>query len=84
MPRVSRRPLAATDILDIWYYIAEDSVNEADRWIDRLNDRRPDRIRTPQLWKLAQWRPLKDADTKHLLSVYLCRLHPSRRPHAGS
>lgn len=37
MARVTRRPLAATDILDIWDYIADDSVEQADRWVDRLD-----------------------------------------------
>lgn len=39
MARVSRRPLAAVDILDIWDYIAEDSLDEADRWVDRLDEK---------------------------------------------
>lgn len=38
MARVTRRPLAEDDILDIWTFIAEDSVREADRWIDRLDE----------------------------------------------
>lgn len=38
MARVTRRPLAEDDILDIWMFIAEDSVREADRWIDRLDE----------------------------------------------
>lgn len=38
MARVTRRPLAATDILDIWNYIADDSVEQADRWVDRLDE----------------------------------------------
>lgn len=37
MARVTRRPQAETDILDIWAYIAADSIAEADRWIDRLD-----------------------------------------------
>ena len=37
MPRVTRRPLAAADILDIWDYIAEDSLAAADRWVDQLD-----------------------------------------------
>ena len=37
MARVTRRPLAATDILDIWDYIADDSIERADRWVDRLD-----------------------------------------------
>jgi len=39
MARVTRRPLAATDILDIWDHIAEDSLTQADRWVDRLDEK---------------------------------------------
>lgn len=39
MVRVTRRPLAQADILEIWDYIAEDSMVEADRWVDRLDDK---------------------------------------------
>lgn len=39
MARVSRRPQAEADILEIWDYIAEDSVAEADRWVDRLDQK---------------------------------------------
>ena len=39
MARVTRRPQAAADILDIWDFIAEDSMVEADRWIDRLDQK---------------------------------------------
>ncbi len=38
MPRVTRRPLAAVDILDLWGYIAEDSAAVADRWVDKLDE----------------------------------------------
>ena len=37
MARVTRRPAAEADILEIWAYIAEDSIVEADRWVDRLD-----------------------------------------------
>ena len=37
MPTVSRRPLAALDILDIWDYIADDDIAAADRWVDELD-----------------------------------------------
>ncbi|HOV19158.1 type II toxin-antitoxin system RelE/ParE family toxin [Ottowia sp.] len=37
MPRVTRRPLVETDILEIWDYIAADSVEQPDRWIDKLD-----------------------------------------------
>jgi toxin ParE1/3/4 len=39
MARIGRRPLAAVDILDIWDHIAEDSIEQADRWIDRLDEK---------------------------------------------
>lgn len=39
MARVTRRPLAAADILDIWDRIAEDRLDQADRWIDKLDEK---------------------------------------------
>ncbi len=39
MARVTRRPQAVADILDIWDFIAEDSMVEADRWVDRLDEK---------------------------------------------
>ena len=39
MSRVSRRPHAEADILEIWGYIAEDSVVAADRWLDKLDEK---------------------------------------------
>lgn len=38
MARVTRRPQAEIDILDIWTFIAEDSITQADRWVDRLSE----------------------------------------------
>ena len=37
MPRVTRRPLAEADVLEIWDYIADDGIAAADRWVDRLD-----------------------------------------------
>ena len=37
MARVLRRPLAGADISDIWDYIADDSLAQADAWIDRID-----------------------------------------------
>ena len=37
MTRILRRPLAGADIADIWDYIAEDSVAQADAWTDHLD-----------------------------------------------
>lgn len=37
MARVTRRPQAAEDIVEIWDYIADDSVTAADEWVDRLD-----------------------------------------------
>jgi toxin ParE1/3/4 len=39
MARVTRRPQAEADVLEIWDYIAEDSLIEADRWVDRLDEK---------------------------------------------
>ncbi|MBI5899859.1 MAG: type II toxin-antitoxin system RelE/ParE family toxin [Rhodocyclales bacterium] len=39
MARIVRRPLAAADIADIWDFIAEDSVAQADAWVDRLDSK---------------------------------------------
>ena len=39
MAHVTRRPQAEADILEIWDYIAEDSLIEADRWVDRLDEK---------------------------------------------
>jgi toxin ParE1/3/4 len=39
MARVTRRPLAAADILDICDHIAEDSLDQADRWVDKLDEK---------------------------------------------
>lgn len=39
MARVTRRPLAAADILDIWDYIAEGGIDQADRWVDKLDEK---------------------------------------------
>ena len=39
MASVVRRPEAEQDVLDVWCYIAEDSVGEADRWIDGLDEK---------------------------------------------
>ena len=37
MARIVRRPLAAADVDEIWDYIAEDSPEQADAWVDRLD-----------------------------------------------
>ena len=37
MPHVRRRPLAETDILEIWDFIADDNPAAADRWVDQLD-----------------------------------------------
>lgn len=39
MVRVTRRPQAELDILDIWAYVAADSVVAADRWLDGLDEK---------------------------------------------
>ena len=38
MPQVTRRPPAETDVLEIWDYIADYSLDAADRWVDHLDE----------------------------------------------
>jgi toxin ParE1/3/4 len=37
MPRIVRRPLAGADIAEIWDYMAEASLEQADAWVNRLD-----------------------------------------------
>ena len=37
MARIQRRPRASDDIAEIWDYIADDSVVQADAFVDRLD-----------------------------------------------
>ncbi len=39
MPRVSKRPEAENDLEEIWWYIAQDSPQNADRFLDRIEER---------------------------------------------
>ena len=39
MARVTRRPQAEADILEIWDYIVDDSILDADRWVDSLDEK---------------------------------------------
>ena len=39
MSPVTRRPHAEADILEIWGYIAEDSIVAADHWVDKLDEK---------------------------------------------
>jgi toxin ParE1/3/4 len=39
MARVTRRSRAAVDILDIWDFIAEDSMLDAHRWVNSLDEK---------------------------------------------
>jgi plasmid stabilization system protein ParE len=39
MSRVNRRPLAEADVFEIWDYIADDSFEAADRWVDQLDEK---------------------------------------------
>lgn len=38
MARVLRRPQAAEDIAEVWDYIADDSLDAADHWVDQLDE----------------------------------------------
>ena len=39
MPRLLKRPEAESDLDEIWWYIAQDSPDNADRFLDRLQER---------------------------------------------
>lgn len=39
MARVTLRPQAEADILEIWEYIAGDNISAADRWVDELDEK---------------------------------------------
>ena len=39
MARVTRRPQAEVDILEIWDFIAGDSIAAADKWVDDLDEK---------------------------------------------
>lgn len=39
MARVEKRPLAEADLDDIWWYIAQDNPDAADKMLDRLDER---------------------------------------------
>ncbi len=39
MPELTISPEAETDLLEIWLYIAEDNPVNADRYLDKLNDK---------------------------------------------
>jgi toxin ParE1/3/4 len=38
MPRILRRPEAENDLDEIWWFIAQDSPNNADKFLDRLQE----------------------------------------------
>lgn len=39
MSKVVKRPLAATDLDEIWWYIAQDNPDAADRFLDKIEER---------------------------------------------
>ena len=38
MPQVVKLPLAETDLDDLWWYIAQDNPDAADRFLDKIED----------------------------------------------
>lgn len=55
MPRVTRRPLAAADIIDIWDHIAEDSLDQADRWVNKLDEKFRLIATQPLMGRAREW-----------------------------
>ena len=41
MPQVVKLPLAETDLDDIWWYIAQDNPDAADRFLDKYRGTMP-------------------------------------------
>lgn len=39
MPQVLKRPQAETDLIEIWWYIAQDNADNADRFLDKIEER---------------------------------------------
>ena len=39
MDRVDKLPTARSDLIDIWQYIADDSPEDADRFLDTLEEK---------------------------------------------
>jgi toxin ParE1/3/4 len=51
MAIVVKRPLAELDLLDIWDYIADDSFERADQFLDRIESKLQALARTPGMGK---------------------------------
>lgn len=51
MEIVVKRPLAELDLLDIWDYIADDSMDRADEFLDRIEEKLHLLARNPGLGK---------------------------------
>lgn len=54
MPRVLRHPRAAEDIAEIWDYIADDSFEQADAFVDRLDAKLQLLARQPMLGRARE------------------------------
>jgi toxin ParE1/3/4 len=48
MPKVVQLPQAETDLDDIWWYIAQDNPDAADRFLDKIEERLPDTRAIPE------------------------------------
>jgi len=51
MAIVIKRPIAELDLLDIWDYIADDSFERADQFLDRIESKLQALARTPGIGK---------------------------------
>ncbi len=49
MVQLLKRPEAATDLEDIWWYIAQDSLEAADRLLDRIQEKLLSLAQFPQM-----------------------------------
>ena len=48
MPQVVKLPLAETDLDDLWWYIAQDNPDAADRFLDKIEETMPDTGAIPE------------------------------------
>ncbi len=49
MPQVLKRPLAEADLDDIWWYIAQDNPDAADRLLDKIEEQCQALAQFPQM-----------------------------------
>jgi toxin ParE1/3/4 len=49
MVRILKRPEAVTDLEDIWWYIAQNNLQDADKLLDRIQEKLMNLAEFPQM-----------------------------------